>query len=91
MNSFEAIQPLKTPEEVAEMLGGHVSPFTIRRVVAQGACTHTKGARRKVLFSADDVHSLLEALKTPVATAPEEAGDVFQTTGRSSARNRKVS
>jgi hypothetical protein len=93
MTAFDSIPPLKTPEEVAEMLGGHISPFTIRRLVAQGACSHTAGARKKILFSGDDVLSLLAALKAPAAPAPEaeEEEDVFQTTGRSSARNRKAS
>lgn len=92
MTPFEAIAPLKTPEEVAEMLGAHISPFTIRRLVAQGACTHTAGARKKVLFSGDDVVSLLAALKAPAAPAPDpDEEDVFQTTGRSAARNRRAS
>jgi hypothetical protein len=92
MTSFDSIPPLKTPEEVAEMLGDHISPFTIRRLVARGACTHTAGARKKILFSGDDVLSLLAALKAPAAPAPDaEEDDVFQTTSRSAARGRKAS
>jgi hypothetical protein len=86
---------LRTPEEVAALTGGHISPFTIRRLASQGICSYTKGARNKVLMSEGDIASLLEALKAPAAPAPGPAegdvADVFKTTGRSTARGRKVS
>lgn len=89
-----AIAPLRTPEEVAEMLV-HISPFTIRRLVARKAISYTPGARKKVLFSEANIQELLNHLNVPAATAPAESDpddeNVFGTTGRSNARSRRAS
>ncbi|QGJ93489.1 excise [Arthrobacter phage Mufasa8] len=88
-----AIEPLRTPEEVAEALK-HISPFTIRRLVSKREISYTPGARGKVLMSKADVDGLLEYLRVPAApVAVVEADDepVFQTSSRSAARHQKAS
>ncbi|QAY16153.1 helix-turn-helix DNA binding domain protein [Arthrobacter phage Sonali] len=83
------IAPLRTPEEVAELLV-HISPFTIRRMVQKKEIAYTPGARGKVLFSQAQINALLEHLAVPAgapAPAPaEDEEDVFKTSSRSKAR-----
>jgi hypothetical protein len=92
MVTTPVIAPLRTPEEVSELLV-HVSPFTIRRLVAKRAIAYTPGARGKVLLSEANIQGLLEYLAVPASTTPEpeEAEDVFGATSRSNARSRKAS
>ena len=88
------IEPLRTPEEVSDMLV-HISPFTIRRLVQQRAIPYTKGERGKVLFSRANIDSLINHLAVPAGEArePEYEDDteLFGSTSRSSARGRKAS
>lgn len=91
MVATPAIAPLRTPEEVAELLV-HISPFTIRRMVQKKEIAYTPGARGKVLFSEGQVQGIIDHLTIPAAPAAEpEEEPVFGTTSRSNARNRKAS
>lgn len=90
MTTIPVIAPLRTPEEVAALLV-HISPFTIRRLVQKKEIAYTPGARGKVLFSEANIAGLLEHLNVPAVPTPVDEDNVFGTTGRSHARNRKAS
>lgn len=80
---------LYTPEEVAEQLG-HVSPYTLRRLVAQGRVSCHRASRNKVVFSEGDVLALLEYFARPAAPAHDREDDdeVFHFSSKSGARQR---
>jgi hypothetical protein len=93
MNATATIGPLRTPEEVAELLV-HISPFTIRRLVAKRVIAYTPGARAKVLFSEAQIQGLLTYLNVeanPASAEEPEDENLFGTTSRSHARNRQAS
>lgn len=91
MTTFAGIEPLRTPEEVAELLV-HISPFTIRRLARHKKIAYTAGAHGKVLFSAANVQGLIDHLNTPAVTdvEPDEDESPFNLSSRSASRARKT-
>lgn len=85
-----AIPRLYTPEEVAVRVG-HLSAYTIRRLVAEGRVAVVRGARNKVLMTEENIAAMLEFLTA--ARPPErEAGNednVFGMSARSWSRHSK--
>lgn len=86
-----AIPRLYTPEEVAERVG-HLSAYTIRRLVAEGHVAAVRGARNKVLMTEENIAAMLGYL-TPGRPSEENAGDenVFGMSSRSWSRHPKDS
>lgn len=85
---------LYTPEEVAEQLG-HLSPYTIRGLVAKGKVPSIRGTHGAVLFTEELVADMLRILTVGPDEAaedswaePEDDEFPFATTGRSRARSR---
>jgi predicted site-specific integrase-resolvase len=82
---------LRTPEEVAVDLGGHISPHTIRGHVRSGHLACIKAARGKYLFTDEQVQALLGYLERPAKASTERATDSpFGSTGRSKSTRRKA-
>lgn len=91
MVSVMSLPRLYTPEEVAEQVG-HLSPFTLRRLVAQGVIPcHRVPPRDKIVFSEADVLAILELFSQTTRPQglerPEE--DVFRFSSKSAARHRE--
>lgn len=89
---------LYTPEEVAAEIG-HLSPFTIRGLVAKGKVPSIRGAHGAVLFTEGLVLIMLERLTVwpdsdelapHGAEEPDLDDDLFGATSRSRARARSA-
>lgn len=55
-----------TPFEVAERLGAMFTEHTVRRLARQHGC-FTRGPRRQMMFSEDNIQQLEEAIRNPPA------------------------
>jgi hypothetical protein len=92
---MSALPKLRTPEEVAEELGGDMTGFYVRQLIKEKGLPHRMGRHRKVLMTPADVDALLDAM----LNAPEEAEaedtdprteNPFGATARSAARRGRV-
>jgi predicted site-specific integrase-resolvase len=81
---------LRTPEEVAEALGGHIPEYTIRGYVRAGHVQCIKGPRGKFLFADKHVAALMDYLENPRPVKEELPESVFGATKRSKATRSKV-
>jgi hypothetical protein len=95
-----ALPKLRTPEAVAEELGGEdagMTGFYVRQLIKEKGLPHRMGRHRKVLMTPEDVAALLEAMLV-TAEAAEEEGDgadprtdnPFGATARSAARHGRM-
>jgi predicted site-specific integrase-resolvase len=81
---------LRTPEEVAEALGGHIPEYTIRGYVRAGHVQCIKGPRGKFLFADKHVAALMDYLEHPTPRKDARPASVFGATERSKAARRKA-
>jgi hypothetical protein len=97
---MSALPKLRTPEMVAEELGGEdtgMTGFYVRQLIKDKGLPHRVGRHRKVLMTPDDVAALLEAMLAPAEAAEDEGAAVdprtdnpFGATGRSAARHGRM-
>lgn len=83
---------LYTLDEVAEMLGGHVSQHTIKRLVDQGKIEWSKVGRRRFMTRAQ-IEALVHHMAQPVRPQNQPAPlaeNGFRTTERSRALSNRM-
>lgn len=64
---------LWTPEEIEDHYCGDINARRVRKLVAAGSIPCTRGAKRKVLFTEEQVRAVLAAMADPMPTAADAA------------------